>query len=425
MPVVSLGLTHQSAPLAIRERVVFPAERLGEALAALAQRPGVREAAVLSTCNRTEIYAVLAPETSPTILQRWLEAEQSLAPNELDTYLVTLKGEAAITHLLRVAAGLDSIVLGEPQILGQAKLAYHSAAQAGLLGQILERLFQHAFAVAKRVRTETDIGAHPVSVAYAAVTLARQIFGDLSSRRALLIGAGEMIELTARHFHEQGMAALLIANRHRERAEPIAKRSAGQALSLEQVAEHLPAVDIVVSCTAASTPILDFVSVRDALKQRRHQPIFMVDLAVPRDIEPRVERLEDVYLYTVDDLRDVIDRNRRSRQVAADQAEQLVQAQSMRFMDWVRTLDAVNSIRRFREQAEVQRDAALAHARRQIAAGVAVDEALEALAYQLTRKLLHSPTVGLRAAARSGDPILIQQSQRLLGLDDSHDKDHS
>lgn len=423
MPVVTLGLNHKSAPLAVREQVVLPAERLDAALAALAARPGVREAAVLSTCNRTEIYAVLAPEAEPTILQRWLEAEQGLAHDWLNQYLYTLHDDAAISHLLRVTAGLDSLVLGEPQILGQAKVAYHSASRNGLLGQILERLFQHAFAVAKRVRTETDIGAHPVSVAFAAVTLARQIFGALETRTALLIGAGEMIDLTARHFHEQGIQHIIIANRSRERAEIIAELCGGQAIGLDEIANFLARADIVVSCTASSEPILDRATVKQAIKKRRHEPVFMADLAVPRDIEPSVERLDDVYLYTVDDLRDVIDRNMRQRMAAAEQAETLVSEQSEAFMGWVRTLNAVGAIRAYRSQAKAHRDAVLAEAKRALEAGQPTDEVLERLAHRLTRKLLHQPTLGLRDAARSGDQERIRQSCQLLGIPTHPDQD--
>ncbi len=418
MPVVSLGLNHKSAPLAAREQVVIPAERLDEALAALAERPGVREAAVLSTCNRTEIYAVLAPEATPMILQRWLESEQGLAQGWLDNYLYTLKDRDAIRHLLRVTAGLDSLVLGEPQILGQSKLAYHSASRNGLLGQILERLFQHAFAVAKRVRTETDIGAHPVSVPFAAVTLAKQIFGELDQRSALLIGAGEMIELTARHFHEQGMRRIIIANRSIERAQVLAELCNGKAIELQQIPDYLADTDVLVSCTASPHPILEHSSVKRSLKARRHEPIFMADLAVPRDIEPSVERLDDVYLYTVDDLRDVIDRNRRQRMAAAEEAEALIETQSDRFMGWVRTLGAVGAIRRYREQGEQVRAEALTRAKRALEAGHPPEAVLEVMARQISRRLMHRPTLGLREAARSGDQARIAQSYHLLGLDD-------
>ncbi len=423
MPVVTLGLNHKSAPLAVREQVVLPAERLDAALAALASRPGVREAAVLSTCNRTEIYAVLAPEAEPTILQRWLEAEQGLEHDWLNQYLYTLHDDAAISHLLRVTAGLDSLVLGEPQILGQAKVAYHSASRNGLLGQILERLFQHAFAVAKRVRTETDIGAHPVSVAFAAVTLARQIFGALETRTALLIGAGEMIDLTARHFQEQGIQHIIIANRSRERAEIIAEVCGGKAIGLDEIPNFLSRADVVVSCTASSEPILDRATVKHAIKKRRHEPIFMADLAVPRDIEPSVERLDDVYLYTVDDLRDVIDRNMRQRMAAAEQAETLVNEQSEAFMGWVRTLNAVGAIRTYRSQAKQHRDEVLAEAKKALEAGQPTEEVLDRLARRLTRKLLHRPTLGLRDAARSGDPERVRQSCQLLGIPTQSDQD--
>lgn len=421
MPVVCLGLNHKSAPLAVRERVVFSAERLDPALAALAERPGVREAAVVSTCNRTEIYAVLAPEATPAILRRWLEAEQNLHSDELADHLYSLEGRDAIRHLLRVSSGLDSLVLGEPQILGQAKLAYHGASRAGLLGQILQRLFQHAFSVAKRVRTETDIGAHPVSVAYAAVTLARQIFGQLDTCQGLLIGAGEMIELTARHFHEQGMRGLVVANRSLERAQRVAGFCAGTGIALDDLEAQLAGADIIVACTASDTPVLTRETMKRVLKSRRHQPLFMVDLAVPRDIEPTIETLPDVYLYTVDDLRGVIEQSRRSRAAAADHAETIVEEQTDAFMAWMRTLDAVGAIRRYRQHAEHQRDEALAQAHRQLSAGHAPEAVIEQLAHRLTRKLLHTPTMGLREAAREGDARVIRDSHRLLGLDE-HDE---
>ena len=423
MPVVCLGLNHKSAPLAVRERVVFSAERLYPALAALAARPGVREAAVVSTCNRTEIYAVLAPEATPAILRRWLESEQALAGDELAAHLYSLEGREAIHHLLRVASGLDSLVLGEPQILGQAKLAYHSAARAGLLGQILQRLFQHAFSVAKRVRTETDIGAHPVSVAYAAVTLARQIFGQLEACQGLLIGAGEMIELTARHFHEQGLRGLVVANRSLERAQRVAGFCDGHGIGLDALEDQVARADIIVACTGSDTPVLTRETLKRVFKSRRHQPLFMVDLGVPRDIEPSVETLPDVYLYTVDDLRGVIEQSRRSRAAAADDAEAIIENQTDAFMDWMRTLNAVGAIRRYRQHAERQRDEALAQARRQLAAGHTPEAVIEQLGHRLTRKLLHTPTMGLREAAREGDARVIRDSHRLLGLDDDEERD--
>lgn len=423
MPVVTLGLNHKTAPLEVREQVVFPAERLDEALAELSARPGVREAAVLSTCNRTEIYAVLAPEATPAILQRWLEREHRLAPEWLSPYLYVHRGRPAVAHLLAVAAGLDSLVLGEPQILGQAKLAYHSANRNGLLGRTLERLFQHAFAVAKQVRTDTDIGAHPVSVAFAAVTLARQIFGDMERRTALLIGAGETVELTARHLREQGLRRLLVANRSLERARRIAEAYGGEALELGDIPRRLAEIDIVVASTASTLPILGKGSVERALRRRKHRPVFMVDVAVPRDIEPEVGELADVYLYTIDDLRGVIDDSLRSREAAARQAEVIVETQTERFMDWLRTLDAVSAIRRYRQQADRERERALQRARRQLAAGREPGRVLEELSHRLTRKLLHAPTVGLREAARSGDPQTIRISHRTLGVEDDTEDD--
>lgn len=416
MPVVALGLSHKSAPIEIRERVVVPAEQLGAALSELAERPGVREAVLLSTCNRTELYAVLDPETPTAVLSSWLEECRHLEPRWLSQFLYEHRGRGAVTHLLSVAAGLDSLVIGEPQILGQTKLAYQASTQAGLLGCVLDRLFQHAFSTAKRVRTDTEIGNHPVSVAFAAVSLARQIFGDMSRRTALLIGAGETIELTARHLREQGIARLIIANRSLERAHRLAAQHGAEGISLGEIPQYLEVTDIVLASTASTLPILGKGSVERALRRRKHRPMFMVDIAVPRDIEPEVGELSDVYLYTVDDLREVIDDSLRSRQVAARQAEVIIEEQAERFMGWVRSLDAVATIRRYRHQADRQRDEVLQRARRRLARGEPVDAVLAYLADTLTRKLTHAPTVGLREAARAGDPALIHVSKQVLGL---------
>ena len=425
MPVIALGLNHQSAPLDIRERAVIPADDLEAAMARLAGLPSLHEAAVLSTCNRLEVYAVVDDAQQGDAIQQWLEQERDLPSGWMTPHLYRLSGPDAVQHLLRVAAGLDSLVLGEPQILGQAKLAYRSAAQAGLLGQILDRLFQHAFAVSKRVRHETAIGAHPVSVPYAAVTLARQIFGDLSALRTLLIGAGEMIELVARHFHEQGMRQITIANRSAAPARAIAAECHGQTIPLESIGDHLPQADIVVACTGSDTPIVSHDIVARALRDRRYQPIFMVDLAVPRDIEPRTEQLRDVYLYTVDDLRDVIDRNIRSRAAAAAEGEALVAEQSARFMDWIHTLAAVESIRHFRHRGERLRDMELARANRELASGQPPEAVIDALARRLTRKLLHAPTIGLRDAARDGESDTLEKARQTLGLDNDDDRSGS
>jgi glutamyl-tRNA reductase len=319
---------------------------------------------------------------------------------------------------LRVSAGLDSLVLGEPQILGQTKAAYAEASSAGTLGRTLERAFQHAFTTAKQVRTETAIGANPVSVAFAAVTLAKQIFGDISTKTALLIGAGETIELTARHLREHGLRRMLIANRTPERAQTLAEALHADIIELGQMPEKLHLGDIVIASTASPLPLLGKGMVERALKQRKHRPMFMVDLAVPRDIEPEAGQLDDVYLYTVDDLREVIEENLRSRQQAAQQAEEIVELQVERFMEWMRGQDAVSTVRRFREHAEHQRDEVLRRALHRLAKGEPPQRVLEYLARALTNKLIHAPTCGIRKAAERGELELIEAAKALLDVDD-------
>lgn len=422
MPMVTLGLSHKSAPVEIRERIVFPPERLEEAVCNLVERPGVDEAVLLSTCNRTELYAVLAPEATPDILQRWLEHTHRLSPGWLAQYLYLLNGEAAVRHLLTVASGLDSLVLGEPQILGQTKCAYQAALRCGTVRHTLDRLFQYAFSVAKQVRSETEIGAHPVSVAFAAVSLASQIFGDLDRQTALLIGAGDTIELTARHLREHRIAQLIIANRSLERARKLAEQYHGEAISLADIPHVLKETDIIVSSTASTLPILGKGSVESALKRRKHRPMFMVDIAVPRDIEPEVGELADVYLYTIDDLREVIDDSLRSRREAARQADLIIADQVERFMSWMRSLQAVSPIRCYRHRAERLREEVLQRARRRLSRGDDPALVLEYLSHTLTKKLIHEPTVGLREAARSGDSEMIRTSHRLLGLHTDEDE---
>lgn len=418
MPLFTLGLSHKSAPLEVRERLVFDEAQVSHALEGLKTRPGVREAALISTCNRTEIYTVLADHGSPNTVLQWLAESHAVDPAWLRPYLYMHQDADMVRHLLRVAPGLDSLVLGEPQIGGQTKAAYNDAMNAGTLGQVLDRLFQHAFAVSKQVRTETGIGSNPVSVAFAAVTLARQIFGDLSGYTGLLIGAGETIELTARHLHDQGMRRFIVANRSRERARDLADRYGGQAIELSSLPDYLEQTDVVVASTAAQLPILGKGSVERALKRRKHRPIFMVDIAVPRDIEPEVGDLDDIYLYTVDDLQEVIQENLRSRQDAAQQAEEIINLQVERFQEWLRSLDSVPVIRRYRDQGAAHRDEVLARARRRLARGEDPEAVMEYLAHTLTNRLLHQPTVRLREASENGRTDLLEQAQFLLGTDD-------
>ncbi len=417
MLLLALGLNHETAPVAVRERVAFAPDRLYPALQDLLDCGGAREAAILSTCNRMEVYCDLKGNDDREVIE-WLGNYHRLRAADLRPYLYQHRGGSAVRHILRVASGLDSMVLGEPQILGQVKAAYQAANHAGALGSLLERLFQHTFAVAKQVRTDTRIGASPVSVAFAAVGLAKQIFADLPKRVALLIGAGETVELVARHLHDSHIGRLIVANRTLERAHTVATTFAGYAIALEEISVHLAEADIVISSTASPELILEAAMVRHCLKQRRRQPVFMVDLAVPRDIDPAVIHLDDVYLYTVDDLKDIIQENLRSRQSAAQQAEEIIDSQVHHFMAWVRAQDGVANIRALRQHAELARDEVLARAYRQLSQGKAPEKVLGFLANTLTNKLVHSPCVGLREAAAQGDAETMELIKKLYQLDD-------
>ncbi|OGA38762.1 MAG: glutamyl-tRNA reductase [Betaproteobacteria bacterium RIFCSPLOWO2_12_FULL_68_19] len=396
MALYTLGLNHQTAPLAVRERVVFHVERLREALDEL-KRGLAHEAAILSTCNRTELYV---SGEQPAALAQWLAQYHRLQPDELQRYLYTLPREQAVRHAFRVASGLDSMVLGEPQILGQMKEAARAAESAGTLGTVLHKLFQRSFAVAKEVRSNTCIGAASVSMAAAAVKLAARIFPSLKDQSVLFIGAGEMIELTATHFAAQAPARIAVANRTLERGERLASRFNGQAIELRSLAEQLHEYDIVVSSTASSLPILGKGLVERALRSRRHRPMFMVDLAVPRDIEPEVAELDDVFLYTVDDLAQIVCANLDERRAAVDQAEVIIETQVGQFMRWMEARASVPLIRALRDQAEEARRQELERALRLLERGEPPAKVMEALSRSLTNKLLHAPTEALKKPAK-------------------------
>jgi glutamyl-tRNA reductase len=392
MSLYALGLNHHTAPLAVRERVVFHVERLQEALGELKQRLAP-EAAILSTCNRTELY--LAGE-EPAAAAAWLAQYHRLSPDELTPYLYTLPTEEAVRHAFRVASGLDSMVLGEPQILGQMKEAARTAESAGTLGTVLHKLFQRTFAVAKEVRSTTQVGATSVSMAAAAVKLAARIFPSLKDQSVLFIGAGEMIELCATHFAAQGPSRITVANRTLERAERLAARFGARAIELRSLAEHLHEHDIVVSCTASSLPILGKGLLERALRTRRHRPIFMVDLAVPRDIEQEAGELDDVFLYTVDDLGEIVAANLDARRSAVVQAEVIIETQVGQFMHWMHERETVPLIRQLREQADELRRQELDRALKALARGEDPKAVLDALSHGLTNKLLHGPTQALK-----------------------------
>ncbi len=405
----ALGLNHQSAPLPVRERVVFHVERLREALAELT-RGLASEAAILSTCNRTELYV---QSQEPRAAAEWLAQYHKMRPAELEPYLYLLPGDQAVRHAFRVAAGLDSMVLGEPQILGQMKEAARQAKSAGTLGTVLHKLFQRSFAVAKEVRSTTSVGAASVSMAAAAVKLAARIFPSLREQSVLFIGAGEMIELCATHFAAQAPAKLAVANRTVERAAKLAHRFNGRPLELRALPEQLHEYDIVVSCTASSLPILGKGLVERALRARRHRPMFMVDLAVPRDIEPEVGELDDVFLYTVDDLAGIVSANLDARRSAVEQAEAIIDTQVGQFMHWMRARENVPLIRALREQAEAARQAEVAHALKLLQRGDEPAAVLEALSQGLTNKLMHAPTQALGASAGEDAQKLAEALQRL------------
>jgi glutamyl-tRNA reductase len=413
MQLFALGLNFQSAPLAIRERVAFTSANLPAALEAIVKAPPAAEAAILSTCNRTELYCAAG---EPTRALAWLAGYQRLDPHDLSPYVYTLPREAAVRHAFRVAAGLDSMVLGEPQILGQIKDAVRMAAEAGALGTTLSRLFQHSFAVAKEVRTNTGIGANVVSMAAASVKLAGRIFPSLRETRVLFIGAGEMIELCATHFAAQLPRAIAVANRTLERAHDLARRFGAQAMELRDLPEHLHEYDVVISCTASSLPILGKGTMERVVKARRHAPVFMVDLAVPRDIEPEVGELDDVYLYTVDDLGEIVRAGHDERASHVAQAEAIIDAQVGSFLHWMEGRELVPAIRALRDSAEAARQNELDRALRMLQRGDDPRAVLEALSHGLTNKLMHAPTQALREAPAADRDRLRELVARLFQL---------
>ncbi|CAM3732459.1 glutamyl-tRNA reductase [Xenorhabdus thuongxuanensis] len=418
MTLLALGINHKTAPVSLRERVSFSPDTIGLALDDLLQQPLVRGGVVLSTCNRTELY--LSVEQQGNFKQQlihWLCRYHQLNPDDLTGSLYWYLDNEAVSHLMRVASGLDSLVLGEPQILGQVKKAFSESQNYQSLSSELERLFQKSFSVAKRIRTETEIGANAVSVAFAACTLARQIFESLSRLNILLVGAGETIELVARHLKEHGVNRMMIANRTKERAQMLASEVNAEVVSLPDIDTRLAEADIVISSTASPLPIIGKGMVERALKLRRNQPMLLIDIAVPRDIEPDVEKLSDVYLYSVDDLQAIIQQNLAQRKAAAVVAEGIVQQESSHFMDWLRSQGAVNTIREYREQAEKIRAEMTAKALMSIRQGADAEQIINQLTYQLTNRLIHTPTKSLQQAASDGDLERLNLLRDSLGLD--------
>ncbi|WP_114418498.1 glutamyl-tRNA reductase [Marinospirillum perlucidum] len=416
MRFLALGINHKTAPVALRERVAFSPSQLEAASQELREHQSIKEAAIVSTCNRTEVYTLVEAGDAAPLLE-WLSHFHGLPLDEVAKHSYIHEDQSAIGHLMRVASGLDSMVLGEPQILGQIKDAYDLAKQNNLLGSGLEGLFQQVFATAKRVRTETGIGTNPVSVAYAAVSLAQKIFSDLRESSALLIGAGETIELVARHLRQAGVSQLVVANRTLDRAQSLVEEVNGQAVTLDAIPNELAKADIVISSTAAPLPILGKGMVERALKLRRHKPIFMVDIAVPRDIEPQVDELDDIFLFTVDDLQEVIDENLAARREAAEQAEHLIRASVQEFQRSLRVRDAGRMIGEFRRNAQQLADAELAQALAQLEQGQDAQEVMQKLCRSLTNKWLHHPTLKLREASAENRGDFLASAAELLNLE--------
>jgi len=418
MTLLALGINHKTAPVALRERVSFTPDTLDQALNSLLSQPMVQSGVVLSTCNRTELYLSVEQQTDlQEQLVRWLCEYHDLREEDVRNSLYWHQDNAAVSHLMRVASGLDSLVLGEPQILGQVKKAHADSSRDHALSSELERMFQKTFSVAKRVRTETEIGASAVSVAFAACSLARQIFESLSSVNVLLVGAGETIELVARHLREHSVRKLIIANRTRERAQLLADEVGAEVIGLADIETRLADADIIISSTASPLPIIGKGMVERALKARRNQPMLLVDIAVPRDVEPEVGKLANAYLYSVDDLQAIIEQNMAQRKAAAVQAESIVVQESGEFMAWLRAQSAGETIREYRAQADDVRaelqDRALAALRQ----GADAEKVLQELAHKLTNRLIHAPTKSLQQAARDGDSERLQILRDSLGLE--------
>ena len=417
MSLYTLGLNHQTAPLDVREQVVFSPDALGHALRDLLTRPKVKEAAILSTCNRTEVY-VHGTEPQPVV--RWLEDFHRVPKDSLAPYIYTLPREQAVTHAFRVASGLDSMVLGEPQILGQMKQAVRHAESAGSLGLVLNRLFQRTFAVAKDVRTQTDIGSASISMAAAAVKLAERIFPALADQRLLFIGAGEMIDLTATHFAARNPRSITIANRTLERGRELAARFRAEAITLNEMPDRLHEFDVIVTCTASTLPILGKGLLERVVKARRHAPVFVVDLAVPRDVEPEASQLDDVFLYSIDDLSNIVRGNLQIRKEAVAQAEEMIATQAGNFLRWLEGRTVVPTITALHGHHDQLRAAELERVRRLLASGTSPEQALELLARGLTNKFLHAPTQALNQAGDAERAELVAMFEKIYRIPDGH-----
>ncbi len=416
MSLVAVGLNHQTAPVEIREQIAFAPEHIGKALQQMQSDLQVPEATIVSTCNRTEIYCGMPDDKTANVIN-WLHEFHQAPQETFSPFLFTRYDRDAALHLMRVCSGLDSMILGEPQILGQIKQAYREAGESGAVGRDLTLLFQSAFNAAKQVRTDTAIGANPVSVAFAAVSLSRQIFGDLNEHTALLIGAGETVELTMQHLRANNIGKTLIANRTVARAEKLAALNGSEVITLAEIPTRLHEADIIISSTASQLPILGKGAVEAALKARRHRPMAMIDIAVPRDIEPQVGELSDVFLYTVDNLKEIIDQGIEARQEAAIQAEHIIASQADTFMQKMRGLNAGTTISDLRAYATGIQQTSLSTAMAMLRKGEDPEKALQYFAHTFTNKLLHTPSSQLRQASEAGETEIAEAARKLFKLD--------
>ncbi len=413
LTMIAIGLNHKSAPIALREQLAFSAEKMPMALRELVGLDAVNEAMILSTCNRVELYCTGGAEQA---VKDWLARYHQISPADLAPHLYCHRHQDAVRHVMQVASGLDSMMLGESQIFGQLKQAYTLARDAGTIGDVLGRLFPTVFTVTKQVRTDTDIGASPVSIAYAAVHHAKRIFTSFEQHPVLLIGAGDTIEMVAMHLYNQGARRIIVANRSLERAESIAKKYHGHWIRIADVPAYLKEVDIVVTATASQLPILGKGTLESALKVRRHRPIFIVDLAIPRDVEPEASELEDIYLYNIDDLISFVDQNLKCREGAAQKAQEIITIAAAHFMRELRGQDALVTVRDYRHKIEKMRDEALLEAKIQIQRGQCPEQVLTQLARNVTNKIMHSPTIHLRQSAFDDRPELLAFARLLFDL---------
>lgn len=416
MSLFTLGISHQTAPVSIRERLAFPAEVLPDALVSLAAVPGVSGCSILSTCNRTELY-ISGDQTTTREVSDWIHRWHELPVGHFREHLYHLDSENSAYHLMKVISGMDSMVIGEPQVAGQAKLAWQVARETDTLDTPLDRMFQHAFAAAKRVRSETGIGHNPVTLPYASLRLVKQIFGSVQELQALLIGAGEMIEDCAVHFSSAGLRSITIANRSRQRAENLAGQFQARGASLEEVPQLLGDHDVVVACTASPRAILDRSMFTTALSRRRHRPIFALDLSVPRNIDPDCGTLDDVFLYTIDDLHSIVESGQHRRMAAIEQAAAIIEAEVTAFDRWLRLQDTTATLKELRRRAQRQRDELLEQAQADLARGRDPEDVVRRFGHRLVNRLLHEPSIRLRQAAECDDEQLLAAA-RYYFLDD-------